>query len=416
MNRENQFLEYKELVNKSYLKTVSAFANYHDGCIIFGVNDKLEIVGVKNAIDKCLDIENQINDSIKPKPNYSLKVNSDTTITLFVNKGLSTPYRLNGKAYCRHDTSTIEVDNDEENRLVLAGKNLSFEELPSSTSKLTFNYLSEQLINCLNLSKFNIDTLKSLNLYSIDNKYNNAAALLADNNDFPGIDVVIFTNSNNEMKKRHILAGQSILKQYKLALDIYQDEYVVDVINAGYRNKKELVPFVAFREAIANALVHRTWDVAANIKVEMHPHSIIITSPGGLNARMSKEEFARGSFSLLRNKILANVLHRLNIIEAFATGIPRINNSYKENMQKPCFRVSPNSISVVLPVISDIKLSESEKIVMNALKSVQIYSRADLERITKIGKDTLIRILNKLQSKELIRKIGTSRATYYQKL
>lgn len=65
MQKENKQLEYKREVSKSYLKTVSAFANYYDGEIIFGIDDGLNVLGIENPTDTCLDIENQINDSIK---------------------------------------------------------------------------------------------------------------------------------------------------------------------------------------------------------------------------------------------------------------------------------------------------------------------------------------------------------------
>ena len=133
--RETKDLEYKETISKSYLKTVSAFANFNDGTIIFGISDDDSVVGIKNPIEECLNIENQINDSIKPKPNYSLKLNEDNTITLKVHKGLETPYRYNGKCYKRNDSSTIEVDTITENRLVLEGMNISFEELPSKNQE-----------------------------------------------------------------------------------------------------------------------------------------------------------------------------------------------------------------------------------------------------------------------------------------
>ena len=48
MEKENKFLEYKEQITKTYLKTVSAFANYNDGEIIFGVSDDYKVVGIKN--------------------------------------------------------------------------------------------------------------------------------------------------------------------------------------------------------------------------------------------------------------------------------------------------------------------------------------------------------------------------------
>ena len=86
----------------------------------------------------------------------------------------------------------------------------------------------------------------------------------------------------------------------------------------------ELVPREAFREAIANALVHRCWDVNASINVRMFPDRIEVTSPGGLPDGITEEMYLAGGPSVARNPILANVFFRLGHIERFRTGIPRI--------------------------------------------------------------------------------------------
>lgn len=85
MIMKNKKVVYKKEVSKTYLKTVSAFANYNDGEIVFGITDNFNVVGIDNPIEACLNIENQINDSIKPKPDFSLKINDDKTISLYVN-------------------------------------------------------------------------------------------------------------------------------------------------------------------------------------------------------------------------------------------------------------------------------------------------------------------------------------------
>lgn len=166
MKKANSVLVYKESVSKSYLKTVSAYSNYNDGIIIFGVSEDYRVVGIPDPIQECLNIENQINDSIKPKLDYSLKINDDKTITLFVKKGLETPYRYNGKCYKRNDSATIEVDSIAENRLVLEGMNKKFEELKSKNQSLKFKYLENDIVNRLGLERFDTDILISLNLYS----------------------------------------------------------------------------------------------------------------------------------------------------------------------------------------------------------------------------------------------------------
>lgn len=416
MEKENKTLEYKQIVTKTYLKTVSAFANYNDGIIIFGITDDRKVVGIDNPHQSCLDIENQINDTIKPRPDFSLKINSDNTISLFVKRGINTPYRYNGKAFKRNDTSTIEVDEIEEKRLIMSGMNISFEELPCRIESLSFSYLEKELKNQIGLESLNLDILKSLNLFSKKDGYNNAAALLADENSFPGLDIVVFGENINIFRKRKTLSGESIVKQYFDVLNIYEDEYSVEKINGGIREKVELVPLEAFREVMANALVHRTWDVNANTKVEMHPDKIIVSSPGGLMGNMTEEDYISGNYSLLRNPIIANVFRRLNIIEAFATGIKRINESYRNAIAKPIYTVTDGAIKVLLPVMNQVNLNDNERKVLSSMNYNYNYTRAELEKSSGFGKDTLIRILNSLIEKGIIEKTGKAKATFYKKV
>ena len=44
--------------------------DFGNGEILFGVNDDGTICGIENAEQVCLDIENKINDSISPKPDF----------------------------------------------------------------------------------------------------------------------------------------------------------------------------------------------------------------------------------------------------------------------------------------------------------------------------------------------------------
>lgn len=44
--RESKYLEYKESVTNTFLKTVSAYANYGSGEIVFGIADDGQIIGI----------------------------------------------------------------------------------------------------------------------------------------------------------------------------------------------------------------------------------------------------------------------------------------------------------------------------------------------------------------------------------
>ena len=59
--KESRTLEFKSDKTKSFLKTVSAFANYGGGQIVFGFDDDGKPIGIDNPGQFCLDIENTIN-------------------------------------------------------------------------------------------------------------------------------------------------------------------------------------------------------------------------------------------------------------------------------------------------------------------------------------------------------------------
>ena len=139
MRKESKDVEFKEKITKSYLKTVSAYSNYKNGKIIFGINDEGKVIGLEKVMENKLNIENTINDTIKPKPEYTLdieKIDGKSCIVLDVKKGDFPPYYYNGKAYKRNDTSTIEVDKVELNRLILQGSNLDYEAIEIENEKL----------------------------------------------------------------------------------------------------------------------------------------------------------------------------------------------------------------------------------------------------------------------------------------
>ncbi|MBO4889285.1 MAG: putative DNA binding domain-containing protein [Firmicutes bacterium] len=412
--RETKDLEYKESITSAFLKTVSAFANYGTGVILFGVADDGSIKGIDEPEKACLDIENRINDSIDPVPEYLLSINRKTSvITLRVQEGLHKPYLYKSKAYRRNDSATVMADRLELSRLILEGQNLSFEELPASNQQLSFEILEDRLTTTLHIENFSMDTLKTLELYNDETGYNKAGELLADTNDLCGTDIVRFGDSINIILDRAAFERQSILKQYDLSLEMYHKYYQYEQIKGAFRETVSLIPEEAFREAIANALVHRTWDVNANINVAMFTDRIDITSPGGLPRGISEEEYLRGGISILRNRIIGSVFLRLQMIEKFGTGIRRILEAYKNSNVKPRFEVTENTIKISLPVIQiNSELTVDENKVFSLLKG-KLLSSSMVAEATGFGKSKTVIILNGLVKAGYIRVLGNGRGTKY---
>ena len=420
-SKETYNLEFKEKASRTFLKTVSAYANYNDGEIIFGIDDNLNLVGIESAKEESLRIENMINDSIVPVPNFEINVkeaDSKTIILLKVKKGKDTPYYFQGKAYKRADTSSVEADRFELRRLVLAGVNMDDEERKASSQDLSFVTLEIWLKKEAGIKKINLDILKTLNLYNKDGYYNIAGELLADRNDiaFSGIDIVKFGKDINQILYRETISNRSLLSQFDRAIEIFEQYYVYEEIDGYNRIKKELIPKEAFRESLANAIVHRVWDTKSYIQIAMYEDKIEINSPGGLPAGISKEEYLNGNISVLRNPIIAGVFYRLNIIEKFGTGIARINQEYTHSMAKPDFDISENRIRIVLPTAEFEKsdLSKDERIIYGLLKEEIALSRREIDLKTGYEKSKTIRIINGLVDKNIVKKIGSGAAVTYQ--
>lgn len=413
--KESKTLEFKEQISNSFLKTVSAFANYREGKIVFGMSDDGSECPLKDPVKDALSIENMINDCISPQPDFLLDVNEKKSlITLTVKEGPEKPYLYKSKAYKRNDTSTIEVDSLEFTRLALAGKKLNYESLPSEEQNLSFAFLEKQFKKITGIESFDKDILKTLSLLSNQSGYNIAASLLSDCNKFPCIDIAKFGDSISIIKKRACFEHISVLEAFEKAISFYKDFYQYEEIDGSFRKIVQTVPEAAFREAIANAIIHRTWDVNAQIRVLMFDDKIQVISPGGLPSGLTENEYLLGRISVLRNPILANVFYRLNIVEIFGTGVLRIMDEYSRSFVKPKFEVSENSISIELPVIQkSLNLTEDEQTVYNTLSKSIGKSISEITAEVPFGKSKTSEILNKLIDAGIAKLLGNGRGTKY---
>jgi ATP-dependent DNA helicase RecG len=413
--RESKTLEYKKDITNTFLKTVSAYANYRTGEIKFGIDDNGDTVGINNPEAACLDLENKINDSISPKPDYSLDINKRTgVITLTVKEGLHKPYFYRSKAYKRNDSATVEVDTLELTRLILEGQNISFESLKSQKQDLSFKSLEKAFQSAMGIQTITKDILKTLGLFTEAEGYNNAAELIADDNTFHGIDIVRFGNNINIMLDREKFENISLLDQFEKTMKMYRKYYQYEEIKGMLRKTMELIPEEAFREAIANGIIHRTWDLGTHIRVAMYADKVEIMSPGGLPKGMSDKEYLEGQVSIMRNPIIGNIFFRLHHIEQFGTGVKRINNAYANSVIKPQYALFENSIKVTLPVVqTKTVLSADEQLIYQTLSGNKKMSSSEIATVTGFGKTKIVSLLKSLTEHGYVTIEGSGRGTKY---
>ncbi len=461
---ESEAIEYKREMTNSFLKTVSAFANFNGGVIEFGIDDDLTVRGIENPIQFAESLANKINDNIKPTPPYDISVNdSDQTVVLVVRSGLQTPYLYNNKAYERRSSSTIETGSLTFQDLILKGRNLTYDALPAFEPLLSFSQLEKSAQSVMGIERLGSDTLISLGLAG-KNGYNRAAELLADHNDYPGLEVVRFGADLSTIRKRETIEHISLLEQYERALAFFKDNYLKEVIDGSVRRYEEEIPETAFREALVNALIHRNWAISGAIQVHMFPDRIEIRSPGGLPEGVSAQEYLTDALSVPtlihrnwaisgaiqvhmfpdrieirspgglpegvsaqeyltdalsvpRNPHLAYVFLRLNLIGRPGTGIRRIREAYAGLDASPSFSVHDSSIKVVLPVPQPQKEMTLEQEELYRLLNPNIlYSRKELETLTGYKRSKLMRIVNELGEKKLVKTVGNGRSTKYRRI
>ena len=97
---------------KSWLKSVSAFANGEGGTLIFGISDDNEIIGLTNAEDDAEFISETIKTKLDPIPTIDLKFkepNGKKLIFLYVNEGQETPYYYIGD---KQRLAYVRIGND----------------------------------------------------------------------------------------------------------------------------------------------------------------------------------------------------------------------------------------------------------------------------------------------------------------
>lgn len=425
-NGESKFIEFKTEFNSSALKTISALANYHDGSIFIGITDDGSIVGVNTDIDTLkLNIENSINDNIVPRPFYELikhNYNNHCILEIKVYHGNFTPYTYRKRAYYRMDTSTLEVDQYELQMLILNGRNMSFENLIFNNQNLDFTYFELKLRKALKVSSLTNDLLKTFGL--MDNeKFNNAGALFSDNNPIESsrISLLRYTGDDvKHIKDRLTKEKCSILEQFDECMLFYKKHInVSEIIESEYRTTIEEVPFIAYREAVANAIVHRDYMKTGDIKIEFFDDRIEIISPGSLPLGLSEEEFLTGRISVPRNKIICDIFFRLRIIEKMATGIRRIKEYYSTYKEKPSFLVHKNSITVILPKVTktnepiNTRLSLSEVAIINYIKDNGDINRQTAELLINKGKTQTTLVLRKMVEKGLLIILNKGKNTKY---
>lgn len=132
---------------KSWLKSVSAFANGIGGTLFFGVSDDRTITGLDDAQADAEAISRLIKDRITPPVQFVLtpfQENNKNLLALTITAGRNTPYyyKADGimEAYVRVGNESMRAPDYILNELILKGTNQSFDALITDARKSDYSF------------------------------------------------------------------------------------------------------------------------------------------------------------------------------------------------------------------------------------------------------------------------------------
>lgn len=456
--QESETVELKVQVVDEIKKEIIAFANCDGGTLYIGVDDNGNVVGLGNPDAAALQISNMVRDAIKP--DLTMFVHYETInevngkiVAVNIQRGTNRPYYIAKKGmrpegvYVRQGYSSVPASDGAIRSMIKETDGDRFEEMRSLNQELTFveteNEFSKRNV------EFGARQKRTLGLIDNDGLYSNLALLLSEQNPHT-IKVAVFQGSNqNVFKDRREFEG-SLLQQMNEVYDF------IDFRNQTQSTFERLsridirdYPEIAVREALLNLLVHRDYSFSASALISMYEDRLELVSVGGLLPGIELEDVMAG-LSVCRNQGLANVFYRLQLIEAYGTGLGKIMTAYEGVSKKPQFLTTNNSFKIVLPNINyqnekkydqyegnfaipagklkenasidykserktatHTKKESRESLILNCVLQNGSVTRQDVENLLDVSASTAVRLLRKMVADGIILQQGNARSARY---
>ena len=436
MQYESERIEYKSQMIDDIYKEVIAFANTDGGVIYLGIDDKGNLVGIDNVDETYTRLTNGIRDAIVPDVTMFVRyvLQDNKVIQIEVGEGSYKPYYLKSKGmkpagvYVRQGASSVQASPDQIRRMIKDSDGDVFEEMRSFAQELSFEE-AERTFKRYQVD-FSEEKYIALGLRNIhDDQYTNLAMLLSDQCQHT-TKIAVFGDEANITFKDAKEFGGSIFKQLD---ESFAYLTLCNRTAATFKGLERVelsdYPEDALREALLNSLVHRDYSYSGSIIINVNDSCIEFISIGGLMPGLSAEDI-RSGISQPRNRKLAEIFHRLRLIESYGTGIRKIYALYKGCAAQPRIEVTPNTFKLVLPnmnaaaTASESAPEETEKaplVITPQMKNVMEYlaeygemNDEDLQELLNIKKTRAYLLARQMNENGLIEIIGRGTAKKYK--
>ena len=416
---------------KSWLKSVSAFANGVGGVLIFGIADNDSVVGIDDVKKAMEVISEQIKVKMDPAPEVLLKahlIDSKEIITLEVYRGEETPYYYVGEgnytAYVRIGNESVIATATDLKRLVLRGKNKTYDSLVTDYSFDDYSFSKLKAAYYKKTKKsMEMKDFESFGIVDKSGMLTNAGALLADES--PIYCSRLFCTRWNGIDKASGVIDALDDEEYTGSLILLLEEGM----SFARRNSKKMwrkesdrrveypeYPERSIFEGLVNGLGHRDYlDMGSEVHIDIFDDRLEIYSPGGMyDGTLIQDRDIDNVPSKRRNPVVADIFSRLDYMERRGSGFKKIMQAYEVEPnytedKKPVFYSNATEFRVILKNLNftDEVLREENEVLDEVLNEVLDSRRTEME--IKVIKAILVS--PRIKQKELAEQIGISVST-----
>ena len=333
---------------------IISFLNSTSGEIYLGVDDSgtihYDLINEKKKVWEEI-LSNWIVNAFNPDVTNLIYIYpNETPFRIKIFKGKERPYfykdgeGFNTKGvYVRVGSTKRLASFDEIQRMIRQHNQHDYERLLCHRDDLTFNYVENRF-----KEKGVLFDKYALSLIDKDDKYNNAALLLSDQNPTISKFAVFQGTTVNVFLDKKEFTG-SILKQLDdiLYFANLSNRKKITITGKPERDEYLDIPERALREAIVNCYCHRDWTLSGDIKIEFYDDRVQIFSPGSLPDGLTLENIKMGMVAK-RNKIIVDTLDKADVIENYASDVRRIFEDYAHFKKQPEYYISDNGVIVTL--------------------------------------------------------------------
>ena len=366
---ESQTYECKREYNQKAKNTMLAFLNTDGGTLCIGVDDDGSVYGIDGDIDlEARRVATSFRDAVTPDPSGYFKVEPEQcdgkyVIVVTVERGTAIPYCYAADGlvprgvYVRVGSNTVMATREHIRQMIKDNGAGQFISELSIEQNLTFECADR--IFAEREVKFGKEQKQSLGLFLPDGRYTNLALILSDQCPYTTKTAIFEGLNKDKFKDRKEFTG-SLFKQIEdVRAYLHVFNRMRGTFEGVYRVDHPDYPDIAIREAYVNALIHRDYYIEGSVLVSMFDDRLEFMSLGGAMPGVTHDLMLAG-VSVTRNEKLAQVFYRLNIIEAYGTGIPRIFGAYENCAAQPEIPVIDGGFLIRIPNLNYFSANTTE--------------------------------------------------------